>query len=433
MTSERKEEAISKLDFTQRALETFYDAVDDPYFRDRDLEVIFEALKDKMQMISFGDFLKRYIYQKAGMNGEYREIPVSEYQEIICCEFRDRQTPASFTSPTVRIKNVAKNWLEQKSVSRSAILLLGFGLGMSAEDVNSFLEKAVKEQNLNAKDPFEVICWFCYKNGYGYRKFEQLWKDYTTSVPKTEQNAGLLLDETSVFKMRMLAITDEGQLMNYLGHLPIAPGTTRQSVMARKQFDRIYGEVCEWVANELTAMEISNSGVMTERMKDQLDRNDRKYDFEKREMLENARNDYHRYSREEISPADVEQVLFASVPKDRNGNLLPMKSSVLSSQFAGARLSRQHLSDILSGKAPITRYDLITLNFLAFEQKTDEYGLAQRRYSAFIDSTNKILGKCDMGPMYPVNPYENFLMMCMLTVDPVGTFSDVWELSYTEA
>ena len=128
----------------------------------------------------------------------------------------------------------------------------------------------------------------------------------------------------------------------------------------------------------------------------------------------------------------MEQVIFASVPKDRNGNLLPMKASVLSSQFAGTRLNRQHLSDILSGNGPITRYDLITLNFLDFARKTDEYPLAQKRYSAFVDSTNDMLEKCDMGPMYPVNPYENFLMMCILSIDPVGTFSDVWEMSYSE-
>ena len=65
MTSDREaEERISELDFTQRAYETFYDAVDDPYFRDQDPQVIFDALKDKVQIISFGDHLKRYIYEK---------------------------------------------------------------------------------------------------------------------------------------------------------------------------------------------------------------------------------------------------------------------------------------------------------------------------------------------------------------------------------
>ena len=37
-----------------------------------------------------------------------------------------------------------------------------------------------------------------------------------------------------------------------------------------------------------------------------------------------------------------------------------------------------------------------------------------------------------MGSLYPVNPYESFLMMCMLSVDPLGTFGDVLEMSYEE-
>ena len=39
------------------------------------------------------------------------------------------------------------------------------------EDVNEFLTKALREQAINAKNPFEVICWYCYKNGYNYLKF----------------------------------------------------------------------------------------------------------------------------------------------------------------------------------------------------------------------------------------------------------------------
>ena len=35
-----------------------------------------------------------------------------------------------------------------------------------------------------------------------------------------------------------------------------------------------------------------------------------------------------------------------------------------------------------------------------------------------------------MEPLYPANPFESFVMMCMLTDDPLGSFADVWELSY---
>ncbi len=35
-----------------------------------------------------------------------------------------------------------------------------------------------------------------------------------------------------------------------------------------------------------------------------------------------------------------------------------------------------------------------------------------------------------MQPLYPSNPYENFVCMCMNTEDPLLTFADVLELCY---
>lgn len=419
-------------DITGRAFDVFYDAVDDPYFRDQDLNVIYATLKEKTRIVPFGDFLKRYICEKTGMGEDYLAVPVSAYQDVICDAFTERQVPASFTPTTARLRSLAKNWLEQKTVSRSLVFLLGFGLEMPEEDVDMFLTKALKEQRLNAKDPFEVICWYCYRYGCGYVKFERLWARYNESGAG-ERSVPALLDSTSVFKRRMLSIRDEDELMSYLRDISVRPGKARQSVMARQQFDRLYAEIREWVAETLTEIEENSSAIGRDRLREKLDRNDRYYDFEKREILEKAEQKAHRYHGTEIGTAQVEQVAFASVPRDKNGNLLPMKASTLCDQFSGARLSRQRLGDILSGKAQITRYDLITLSFFAFARKTGECEAPLKRYSAFLDFTNEILEKCDMMPVYPVNPYESFIMMCVLSEDPVGTFSDVWELSYTDA
>ena len=38
-----------------------------------------------------------------------------------------------------------------------------------------------------------------------------------------------------------------------------------------------------------------------------------------------------------------------------------------------------------------------------------------------------------MGEIYLANPYETFLLMCMLSDYPMGTYSDVLELSYRQA
>ena len=415
-------------DFTLIANEVFYDAVDDPYFRDKDLDFIYETLMNKIRIVPFGDYLKRYIYEKAQMRESFPSVPLSTYRQIICNEFADRQTPASFEPTSSRIGSLAKNWLEQKTVSRNVVLLLGFGLGMPAEDVNGFLTKALKEQGLNAKDPFEVICWYCYTNGFGYPKFELLWGKYKTREKKQVPMGPL--EKTSEFRQKLLSIKNEDLLWQYLDNLPIQTGTFRQSVMCREQFDRLYAKTCEWAADVLNEMDEWDAAVNAERLQDKLGHTDRYYDCEKREILAGQKERKNRITAGDITPADVERVILASVPKDKNGNLMSMKISTLNAVFAGARLSRQHIGEILAGRALITRNDLLTLSFFSFGNRMDDYDSRLERYSAFIESTNTMLKRCDMEEIYLVNPYEVFIVMCMLSDDPVGTFSDVWERSY---
>ena len=422
-------ESGSELDFTIRAQESFYHAVDDPYFRDRDLQLIYDTLKKGMKVIYFGDFLKRYIYKKAEMQGNYAEIPLEQYQEIIMAEFQDRHTPASFTPSTARLKNLSKNWLTQQTVSRSVVLLLGFGLGMPTKDVNAFLTKALQEPKLNAKDPLEVICWYCYQYGYGYYKWQDLWEKYQ-QLPERFLLDDSMLENTISYDLEMHKIADEKDLMRFLSSLSIMKGSARQSIAARAQFDALYEKAREIVADLYTQAEMDTSGLMADRERSRLSRDTRLYDFEKNQRVESVEESYKVYDPSGITAHDLEQVIFAAVPRGLHGNMLPMRASALNEQFAGKRLNRQHISEILAGKAVISRYDLLTLNFFIYSQKLDQYPSARRRYSAFIDSTNQVLKKSGMGPMYVVNPYECFLLMCMLSDDPLGTYADVWEMSY---
>ncbi|MDO5435682.1 MAG: hypothetical protein Q4G19_04875 [Clostridia bacterium] len=417
----------SNLDFTYRARASILDTVKDPYFLNNDYDLIYDLLREKMQLVQFGDFLKRYIYEKADMDGDYRDIPLAEYQSVICAEFADRQTPCSFTPTSVRLKNAAKNWLEQQTVSRNVVLILGFGLGMSEKDVNMFLTKALQESELNVKDPVEVICSYCYRNGFGYIKYEDLWRKYQTGADKTYAG-GISLDETIGYKTRFSEITDENALMRYLAELPIVQGSKVQSVTARKRFNSLYDRSRELAAGILTDCGQESAQTMAGRLAESLSSNDQLYDYQKLQKIMNEKGNFRVYKADDITPADIENIIFAAVPKDGNGNLASMKNSTLNRQFAGKRLSRQHLGEVLSGKAQITRFDLITLNFFICSQDQELSG--RKRYNAFIESTNKILTECGMIPIYVVNPYECFLLTCMLSEDPLGTYADVWELSY---
>ena len=390
------------LDFTNKAWDALYDAVDSRFFKDKDAEVIYAALSKQLKFISFGEYLKRYIYQKACLEEPFESVPVKTYQEIIKGAFAENNTPQSFDPTTAKLSALAKKWLTQQTVRRKVVFLLGFGLAMSAEDVNEFLTKALREQGINAKNPFEVICWYCYKNGYGYPKFESLWQIYSETPPGALDIKLLYSDLTIGARNSMNAISSDAALIAFVSKLKMADNKPQLSVTAKRYFDELYDKARELVAKIYNnEAEIDPSGAAK-----------------------------RTYTKDDITESDLEHILSSAIPVDRHGNLTPAKASALNAQFAGKRFSRQHIHEILGGRTEVTRFDLITLNFFIFANTLDAYPNAKARYSAFIESMNRILERCFLGELYVSNPYECFVLMCILSEEPLSTYADVWELSY---
>lgn len=421
---------IDKLNFTDYAWEALYDVVDDENFRDHDAGLIYKSLQQRLRFISFGDYLKRYIYKKAELSGSYNEIPLKEYQYIIKGAFEDNHTPASLTPTTAKLSALSKNWLTQQAVKRNVVFLLGFGLRMSVEDVNLFLTKALREPEINPKNPFEVMCWYCYKNGYNYLKYEKLKAIYEETPPNSLNMELLYGEQTIGFRSSMYSIHNDAALIAHLSKLKTNDNISKLSATARKYFNNLYDEVRDLIAQLYNQMEDEQHFDSVQEYQQKLTRNDRLYDYEKIQRLESFRAKKRSYTREDITESDIEHIICAAIPVDRHGNLTPGKASKLNEQFSGKRFSRQHISEILSGSAEVNRFDLITLNFFIFSQKLSQYPEAKQRYVQFEDSTNAMLEGCFMGKLYIQNPYECFVLMCILSDDPLGTYADVWELSY---
>ena len=392
----------SSTDFTNRAWDVLYDAVDSDYFLDKDADLIYAALKKRLKFISFGEYLKRYIYRKAGFDEPFAEVPLKEYQEIIKGSFSDNNTPKSFEPTTAKMSALSKNWLTQQTVRRRVVFLLGFGLAMSVDDVNEFLTKGLREQGINAKNPFEVICWYCFKNGYGYPKFEKLWQIYNETPPNSLDVKLLYEDLTIGARNTMAAINCDAALITFVSKLKADDNRPQHSVTAKKCFDELYTRAREIVA-----------------------------EFYNEEEAERNRKGRQRvYTSSDITESDLEHIISSAIPVDTHGNLVPSKKSELNAQFAGKRFSRQHISEVLAGKAEVTRFDLITLNFFIYSQTLEAYNNAKARYISFVETTNKILERCYLGELYISNPYECFVLMCILSEDPLVTYADVWEMSY---
>ena len=402
--------------------------MENPAFAMDDSAAIYNALRSGMQPVDFGFYLRRYLHRAAGYVGSMKDAAAEDYVETVMASFSARGVPVSLHPTKTKPRAAIKNWLSQKTVSREAVILLGFGLEMSLEEVNAMLTKALLEDELNPKVPVEAVARFCLRTSQGYYRFRALITQYE-SLPGSVEDPRVRGMGTQVFREEIDSLQDERALMKYLNRLRRPDGLSRQSVEARRQFDSLYRQACQFIANLTNEIEQNDNEIQVDRVRDALSRDDRLYDEQKQARIRCAKEKKKEWTAAAITPVQFEEVLFASVPKDRNGNLLPMKTSTLNEQFRGKRLSRQHIQQILDGSGAVTRYDLATMSFFTACHEMDEEE-PHARYQRFVTQTNAILERCGMHGLYAPNPYEAFLMMCMLTAYPLGTYADVWELSY---
>ena len=390
---ETSENTLSSCSFTPMAEEQFYAVVDHPDFASQDARLIYAALRKNLHPLRFGDHLKRYIYRKAEMRPPFSEVSEQEYLQIIVESFLSRAVPLSFTPTTARPRAMARNWLNQQNVSRNSVLLMGFGLHMNLHEVDDLLTKGLLETRLNLTDPRETVCAYCYAHDLGFHRYQALMEKAGASTQDAVRSPKPVrfVDE----------LADEDALVAYVrGLLSLQPPQGWQET-ARQTFLDLYRK----------AQSVADTVLRQEDAEDEEDGE----------------------TREERTPGDIERILQAGIPKDRHGNLLPMKKSTVYIPFRGWRLTRQRLFELLGGQSTVTRYDLMTLQFFIFSQSVPAKTRKLQYYHRFLDETNRILQICGMAPMYTVNPYESFLLMCILSEDPLGTYSDVVEESYLDA
>lgn len=386
---------IRDYDFTKRSAENIKRITDTEQFREKDSETIFQYLSNQMEIVPFGDYLKRYLYEKCEMSGPFREIEEETFVAIISDSFSMNHAPHAFTPVTSKWRNMIKRWLRSTSVKRTTVFLLGFGLNMPDQDVSMFLKKVLKEQDFDFTDPDETIFWYCFHNALPYSEAVALKKNTdieTQAVPIAPGFWASLGDRLSVY------LSNPVMLHAYLRELQIQqPNRTGK---LRRELKTLYDAAVPAA----------------------------------RKILAEA--DMPRKAEIDSSGAyDIERVLYCGIRRGANHNLEPAGRSMLSSLFSRKRMDRQHLSLLLRGQMAADRFDLLTLQFLIVAATAEERsitgpGAPKERLFWFIDTANAILRRCDLWELYPVNPYEGFLLMCLLTEDPICVFNDVWEMAY---
>lgn len=387
---------VRDINFTKNAVNKIHTVVTSEDFEDMDADMIFKFLLSEMELVSFKDYLKRYIYERAELQEPFSLIPDQLYRDIIVDSFEQNRAPHSFTCTSVKWKTAVNRWLEQENVQRSTVFLLGFGLRMREKDVSEFLMKVIKESDFDFYDPWEVICWYCFKNDLPYAKAVELTEKYDHMLQGNDSDARY--DRSGgITEQELKENGSENRLCSYLYHLKKEGIKEKKESLKYLNFKKLYRK-CQTVIAELY-------------------QND-----------EDAQCGGKDWIPEEIGPADIEKVLCDGIPMTRNGNLKKMSKSLLNRQFQQKRITRQRLDSLMKRNLEIERYDFISLQFLISSQKEDEN--PQYRCRMFIQEVNEILEQCGMMKIYPANPYEAFILMCLLTEMPLLTYYDVWSMSY---
>ena len=149
----------SNLNYTEIANNQYLLDIHSKSFQTNPISFIARVLREDMKRMECGKYLKRYIAAKL-----HKPDPsLEECRQYIIDSFRDSGTPASLQSSSTQITAAAKNWMTNAQISRESILLIGLGLDMKPSHVNELLTKGIFEQEINPKNPQEVICWYCYR------------------------------------------------------------------------------------------------------------------------------------------------------------------------------------------------------------------------------------------------------------------------------
>lgn len=380
-------------DFTRENAVRIHDIIWSEEFTDDDAELIREYLHHEIRPVSFGEYLQRYIYQKAQLPEEFGKVDLRTYQDLVLSEFRENHVPFSMEEVSTKPRAIVKGWLTHGIVRRQAVFLLGFGLKMRVEEVTGFLTKGIGEQDFDFNDPKEVIFWFCLKNHRSYGRAMSLLEAYQQLPEDTDtRDFG---EETVMIRRHAMALPEQ-ELMHFLAQLK---GMHKEQVFSRTakaQFLSLLN-LAKMEAARIT--ESSDTG---------------------KESLK---------SLAPVTNGELEKILYNGVALTSGGELKRIPDSGWIRRFASKRLTRHRIMKICRDELAVTRSDLITLYFFVHARWT-ELQPPIERFHRFIEGMNLRLNRCFMGDLNLSSPYEAFILLCLLSEWPLPAFSEVWEKTF---
>ena len=151
-----EEKTIRPQNFTLTAMKEFYDTIESDQFQGASEDTIYKYLTNIMEIVSFKDFLRRYIYEYAGIKENFNQV--TNYPELLLEIFaRNDCYDPNDVEEKKKLKKKANRWLTSESVKRENMFYIGFGLDMNDKQISEFLTLVLKEPDFDFTSPSETI------------------------------------------------------------------------------------------------------------------------------------------------------------------------------------------------------------------------------------------------------------------------------------
>lgn len=354
--------------------------------------------------LTWGDHIARYIYRKTGMSLEGAEL-----RNYIMQAFEDngmKQQGSMDPKKSSRLGSQLNRWLESpvSRISRKTCFLFCFGLNMNEEESSQML-RVLRQPDFVPKNYEEAIYYYCLRNNLqfaGVRKWLDVYEMLKVNGVAEEDEGYEPETDTMLLKEDLKYVANLGseskkrdqEFEEYLKLLIEMPENKKQSETRAKVYAKEYKKVRDFLADRYYVYCL-NAG---------------KTGFDAFERYLWEYNTNYVTIPEEIRRLAEEKLI--SIP-------------ALSSSSLEKKIGEERSTEI-------NREDILTIVFLycvcdeGYLSEGDEYNFAKRK-ARFIYLANRRLEACGFGAVYLLNPYELFLVSCLLQPMPLEYFLAVWK------
>lgn len=392
-------------------------------------EIMENSVKYKL---TWGDHIKRYIFDCiSDGNMKIEEITREQVVEFIKKAFADngmKNRGSMDPKGSTTLGSQLEKWLESPvtKISRETCFLFCFGLNMD-EDGAAYMLEVLRKATFNPRDYKEAIYYYCLCNNLQYagvvrwlNKYEELSMD--KPAEGSVRNSDTIVLENKLKTIASLAT--EKDFLEYLSILKRMPvnnkkSKTRADILKRhcEEFYQCQSDSCEKLDEDLKLLtDIHRAETKSQIMfkKKLLNRTlFLEGDFTCKKLEECLL----RVKTDEVKvPAVFEQMV-----KEKLIELPTFTVKSLEKKIGSER------------SIEINREDILMIVFLLCslgmgDDFVEEGGYDYRKRKAeFVYEANLSLEKCGFGDVYLLNPFELFLVSCLLQPKPMEYFLAVWK------